>query len=74
MMQQVQDKLNFKIDTPSDEELAKRFAYKQDFLACESKPQKLIKHKKRVSKNAKKLARTNKQFKRTKYKRSQVTA
>jgi hypothetical protein len=73
-MQQVQDKLVFKIETPNDKEIAKRFADNQKSLDgfYSKKPQ--VKHKKRVKKNAKKLARGTKQFIKSKRKRSLVSA
>ena len=54
-MQQVQDRLEFQIETPSDSELAKRFADSQKLSTV--KPMQNKKHKKRCKKNAKKLAR-----------------
>jgi len=73
-MQQVQDRLEFQIETPSDQEIAKRFADNQKSLDGVFNQTTPVKTKKRVSKNAKKLARTNKQFKAAKYKRSLVSA
>ena len=69
-MQLVQDKLDFEIETPSNEEIAKRFAENQrslDGLVNQTTP---VKRKKRVTKSAKKLARTNKKFKKQKYSKS----
>lgn len=73
-MQRVQNQLDFKIETPSDEELAKRFRENQEEISklISEKSMTPIKHKKRQSKNAKKLAKTNKKFK--KYKKAEVTA
>ncbi len=71
-MQQVQDRLEFNIEKPSDAELRKRFSeeFNQRQINSDYKPAPKAKHKKRVSKNAKKLARSNKQFKKAQYKRS----
>ena len=63
-MQQVQDMLNFKIETPSNEELAKRFADRQMELSKSYSTTPTQPYKKRLSKSAKKHARTNKKFKR----------
>ncbi|QUM78761.1 hypothetical protein HWV00_21040 (plasmid) [Moritella sp. 24] len=57
MMQKVQDRLDFQIETPSDAELARRFAERQ--AASTVKPTSISKHKQRCKKNAKKLARLN---------------
>lgn len=75
-MQQVQDRLDFDIERPSDAELQKRFAkeFNQRQVNSDYTPKPKAKHKKRVGKNAKKLARSNKQFKKAKYKRSLVEA
>jgi hypothetical protein len=73
-MQQVQDRLEFQIETPSDEEIAKRFAENQKSLDGLYSKNPQVKHKKRVKKNAKKLARGTKQFLKSKRKRSAVTA
>lgn len=54
-MHQVQDLLEFQIETPSDAELAKRFAESQK--ASSVKPVQGKKYKKRCKKSAKKLAR-----------------
>ena len=54
-MQQVQDRLEFQIETPSDAELAKRFAADQN--ASTVSAAKTQKYKKRCNKSAKKLAR-----------------
>jgi len=54
-MQQVQDRLEFQIETPSDTELSKRFADRQKELNV--KPANSQKYKKRCNKSAKKLAR-----------------
>jgi len=74
-MQQAQDLLGFPIETPSDEELAKRFAKQQaDLTESFGMPkQTKAKNHKRTKKSAKKLARTNKQFLKAKYKRSNAT-
>ena len=73
-MQQAQDQLDFNIEKPSDAELRKRFAkeFNQRQVNSDYKPAPKAKHKKRVSKTAKKLARSNKQFKKAKYKRAQA--
>ena len=72
-MQQVQNRLDFKIETPDDQEMARRFAQSQEMHhAIFGSP--AVKHTKRKRKGAKKLARTNKQFKKAKYKRSLIPA
>jgi hypothetical protein len=67
-MQQVQDRLNFKIETPSNEELAKRFAARQQEISGSYNPTPTQPYKKRPTKSAKKHARSNKKYKRAKAK------
>jgi len=73
-MQQVQDRLNFEIETPSDEEIARRFADHQKAREHLYRESTHVKPKKRVKKSAKKLARLNKNAKRAKYKRKVILA
>jgi hypothetical protein len=67
-MNSVQCQLDFDINTPSDSTIAKNFAKefsaRQKSLEGLTKQTAPIKRKKRLSKNAKKLARANKQAKR----------
>jgi hypothetical protein len=57
-MQQVQDRLDFKIDTPSDEELKKRFREERDYGAVSSTPKSMLsRNKRKRQRKAQKKAR-----------------
>ena len=60
-MQQCQDQLQFQIETPNDQELARRFADRQKGMPQHRKPRAKSGHKprNRKSKHTKKMERLN---------------